>query len=84
VLPGGTTTVVFSGGGGLELLMQPASNPAAIIALTNAFMFDSRALQRLHFPASILEKMTAPKAGADHPCGCRSASYEHAPDSYSV
>jgi hypothetical protein len=36
--PGGTTTVVFCGGGGLELLMQPANNPAATIALSNTFM----------------------------------------------
>jgi len=41
---GGTTTVVdFSGGAGLELLMHPASNPAAInpaaiVALNNDFI----------------------------------------------
>jgi hypothetical protein len=31
-LPGGTTTVVLAGGGGLELLMQPLSIPAAMSA----------------------------------------------------
>jgi hypothetical protein len=31
-LLGGTTTVVFAGGGGLELLMQPLSIPAAMSA----------------------------------------------------
>jgi hypothetical protein len=37
--PGGTTTVVFCGGGfGFELLMQPANNPAATMALTNIFI----------------------------------------------
>jgi hypothetical protein len=41
LLPGGTTTVVFWGGGGLELEMQPASNPAATIALSNIFIVDS-------------------------------------------
>jgi hypothetical protein len=76
--------VVFAGGGGLELLMQPASNPAATIALNNAFIFNSRASQRLHFLNSIVEKMTAPEAGADHPCGCRCESYEYPPDSYSM
>jgi hypothetical protein len=40
-LPGGTTTVVFAGGGGLELLMQPAKNIPATIALSNAFIVDS-------------------------------------------
>jgi hypothetical protein len=37
-LPWGTTTVVLAGGGGLELLMQPASNPMANTALTSTFM----------------------------------------------
>jgi hypothetical protein len=41
VLPGGTTTVVFAGGSGLELLMHPANIPAAIIALSNTFIVDS-------------------------------------------
>jgi hypothetical protein len=41
VLPGGTTTVVFAGSGGLELLMHPANIPAAIIALSNTFIVDS-------------------------------------------
>lgn len=41
VLPGGTTTVVFAGGAGLELLMHPANIPAAIIKLINAFIDDS-------------------------------------------
>jgi DNA repair photolyase len=41
VLPGGTTTVVFWGGAGLELLMHPANIPAAIIALNNTFIVDS-------------------------------------------
>jgi hypothetical protein len=41
VLPCGTTTVVFAGGFGLELLMQPAKKPAAIRALNKAFMVDS-------------------------------------------
>jgi hypothetical protein len=41
VEPAGTTTVVFWGGGGLELLMQPASNPAATIALSSTFIVDS-------------------------------------------
>jgi hypothetical protein len=41
VLPGGTTTVVFAGGDGLELLMHPANIPAAIIALSNTFMVNS-------------------------------------------
>ncbi len=36
-LPGGTTTVVFSGGGGLELLMQPASRDAVSNALKIIF-----------------------------------------------
>jgi hypothetical protein len=36
--PCGTTTVVFCGGGGLELLMQPANNPAARMALNKAFI----------------------------------------------
>jgi hypothetical protein len=31
-LLGGTTTVVFAGGGGFELLMQPLSIPAAVSA----------------------------------------------------
>jgi hypothetical protein len=31
-LLGGTTTVVFAGGGGFELLIQPLSMPAAISA----------------------------------------------------
>ncbi len=35
---GGTTTVVFCGGGGLELLMQPANKPAASVAVNNAFI----------------------------------------------
>jgi hypothetical protein len=38
VEPDGTTTVVFCGGGGFELLMQPASNPAATMALINTFI----------------------------------------------
>ena len=33
--------MVFAGGGGLELLMQPANIPAAIIALSNTFMVNS-------------------------------------------
>ena len=41
VEPCGTTTVVFCGGGGLELLMHPASNPAAAMALNSAFIIDS-------------------------------------------
>jgi len=42
VLPGGTTTVVFCGAGGLELLMHPDNiTPAAIIALSNSFIVDS-------------------------------------------
>lgn len=41
VLPAGTTTVVFAGSGGLELLMHPANIPAAIIALSNTFIVDS-------------------------------------------
>jgi hypothetical protein len=84
VLPGGTTTVVFSGGGGLELLMQPASNPAAAIALSNAFIVDSCASQRLGFAESILGNKATFEAGADHLYRCRSASYEPATDSYSV
>ena len=38
---GGTTTVVFAGSGGLELLMHPANIPAAIIALSNTFIVNS-------------------------------------------
>jgi hypothetical protein len=38
VEPDGTTTVVFCGAGGLELLMQPASNPATAMALSNTFI----------------------------------------------
>jgi hypothetical protein len=39
VLPGGTTTVVFCGGGfGFELLMQPANKPAATMAPNNTFI----------------------------------------------
>jgi hypothetical protein len=41
VEPCGTTTVVFCGGGGFELLMHPASNPAAAMALNNIFIVDS-------------------------------------------
>jgi hypothetical protein len=42
-LLGGTTTVVFCGGGGLELLMHPLNspaviNPAAIVALNRYFI----------------------------------------------
>jgi len=33
----GTTTVVFAGGGGLELLMQPASSDAVINKLEMIF-----------------------------------------------
>jgi Protein of unknown function (DUF2459) len=47
--PGGTTTVVLAGAGGLELLMQPLSNPAATSAaaamsgVADTFIFDSSA-----------------------------------------
>jgi hypothetical protein len=44
VEPCGTTTVVFCGGGGLELLMQPAKSPAATMALSNTFIVYTRAL----------------------------------------
>jgi hypothetical protein len=37
----GTTTVVFAGGGGLPLLMQPHSIPAAIIKVVTVFILSS-------------------------------------------
>ena len=52
--PGGTTTVVFCGGGGLELLMQPASNPVATMALNNTFIVDSWMAERSHVACRIV------------------------------
>jgi len=53
-LPCGTTTVVLAGAGGLLLLMQPASNPAAHTALNSTFMSDSCSLGTSHIAKRIL------------------------------
>jgi hypothetical protein len=37
----GTTTVVLAGGGGLPLLMQPHSSPAAIVKAVKVFIMSS-------------------------------------------
>ena len=50
----GTTTVVLAGAGGLLLLMQPASNPAAHTALNSTFMSDSCSLGTSHIAKRIL------------------------------
>jgi hypothetical protein len=59
-LLGGTTTVVFAGGDGFELLMQPLSNPAAMSAaaamtgVTKTFIILSSARRHAGPHASML------------------------------
>jgi hypothetical protein len=61
VLPGGTTTVVFCGAGGLELLMHPDNiTAAAIIALSNTFIVSTPVLS---IPARSVTGRRAPRQG---------------------
>jgi hypothetical protein len=69
VLPGGTTTVVFCGGLGLELLMQPANNPAATMALNNTFIVDS-VFWHGDIARPILSRCGKSKAAAQDACDC--------------
>jgi hypothetical protein len=68
--------VVSFGGGGLLLLMQPASRQAAIIALANIFIADSSAAingyakTQTHFLINIFSVFAASAAAVDHARDC--------------
>jgi hypothetical protein len=76
VEPGGTTTVVFAGGGGLELLMHPAKSPVAIMALSKAFIVDSCTSRSISYRSLDLDSLGGLAAGAYDASECPDVSYD--------